>query len=476
MNSDEGGLGPPAESNESQRISMETQEANKPVEGNRTQEGSQGKVQPIDFDNKYKPTDNGPFAVYVEHKDRNFGKLFPIRIGHYLKINSQFKSSIVDIKSVGINRVKVILGSYKAANLLVNNEVLTAQGFISYIPKFYTQRKGVVRMIDTFFSEEYLMQEIECEREVVEVKRMKKWGVDRVSGEKKLIDRQMIILSFSGASLPMSIRINGVNFPVEPYIYPVVQCLRCLRYGHIAKQCKSTKSFCKKCSGEHEDNTVCLSDSDFCKFCNTDQHSPVSKLCPHYQKQKRIKKIMSDNNISFKEAEAFEKNPSYAKIVTNNRFEVLADMNNFPPLRQVENNRQGTTYIQNTKTYTNTPRRPQHSQGGMRIQPQQNRQNTSHKRRAPSLSPPPNAKKGSGTSSSVLPNPHRSELLNSKDRLSSQITVFINNLIKQILPENSNTEVIIEQLKIEDTIQQYFSRIGNDISNDNVNDTSEEEY
>lgn len=425
-------------------------------EGN-VQSESQGKTSSIDFNNRYMHTDSGPFAVYVEHKEKNFGRLFPIRVGHHLKINAQFKLAVVDIRSVGLNRVKVILNSFKAANALVNNEILTSQGYISYIPKFYTQRKGVVRMIDTYFTEEYLLAEIECEREIKEVKRMKKWVDDRSTGEKKLVDRQVIIVSFCGSSLPSSIRINGVIFSVEPYIYPVVQCLKCLRYGHVAKQCKSTKSLCKKCCGEHENNVECLSDSIYCKYCDSNEHSPTSKSCPYYLKQKRIKQIMSISNVSFKEAENIEKNPTYAKIVTNNRFDILADSHNFPPLPHVQNTVSHTAPLSRPRSHTQAVQRPQHLTS-------ENSQQ-SKKRRARNLSPPPNAKKGVGKSSSVLPNPYRSEFISYREKLSTQITHFINNLIKQILPENDNADLVLEQLKIEDTIRQYFSNLNIPVSN-----------
>lgn len=469
-----GGLGPPekdlislgngdlvtGETVNSNQSSQVNQDSNSTSE-NKEQSENQGKTSLVDFNNKYKQTDSGPFAVYVEHKEKNLGRLFPIRIGHYLKINSQYKSSIVDIKSVGLNRVKVILNSIKAANMLVNNEILTSQGYISYIPKFYTQRKGVVRMIDTYFTEDYLLAEMECEREVKEVKRMKKWVSDRNTGEKKLIDRQIIIVSFSGSSLPPSIRINGVIFPVEPYIYPVVQCLRCLRYGHISKQCKSTKALCKKCCGEHEDNTECLSDSIYCKYCDTNEHSPTSKSCPLYLKQKRIKQIMSVNNISFKEAENIEKNPSYAKIVTNNRFDVLTDMKNFPPLPQVQNTIPSSFASNRPRAHMQVTQRPQQTMG------EKQSQQSNKKRRAGSPSSAPNAKKGIAKSSSVLPNPYRPDFISYKEKLSNQITLFINNLIKQILPDSNNTEVFLEQLKIEDTIRQYFSNVNMPLSSNN---------
>lgn len=186
----------------------------------------------IDFNNKYRSTDKGPYFVFIEHKDKNLGRLFPIRVGHYL--TKTYNKSILDIKSVGINRVKVILNTYEVANSLIDSDVIKQNNLIAYIPKIFTQKKGVIRNVDTFFDEKYLLESVISEKEVVEVKRMVRRIVDR-EGKTQMVKRQIIILSFLGNTIPNEVKINSVIFPVEPYIHPVVQCFKCLRYGHTKK-------------------------------------------------------------------------------------------------------------------------------------------------------------------------------------------------------------------------------------------------
>uniref|UniRef100_A0A6P7GXV2 Uncharacterized protein LOC114348144 n=1 Tax=Diabrotica virgifera virgifera TaxID=50390 RepID=A0A6P7GXV2_DIAVI len=77
-----------------------------------------------DFDNKYQPADAGPYQVFLEHTDKNLGRLFPIRIGFYLQQVIEFRNDVIDIHSVGLKRVKVIFRTYKIANLLINHEIL----------------------------------------------------------------------------------------------------------------------------------------------------------------------------------------------------------------------------------------------------------------------------------------------------------------------------------------------------------------
>nr|CAH7718737.1 unnamed protein product [Callosobruchus chinensis] len=76
----------------------------------------------------------------------------------------------------------------------------------------------------------------------------------------------------------------------------------------------------------------------FCIHCNSEEHPPVSKKCPVYNKQYQIKKIMAAENSSFKEAERIYDNPSCAKITTNNRYALLNNLDNFPELPSTANN------------------------------------------------------------------------------------------------------------------------------------------
>ncbi|CAH2011885.1 unnamed protein product [Acanthoscelides obtectus] len=45
----------------------------------------------FDFKNTYTTTDTGPFFVCIEHKTKNIGRLFPIRVGHYLQQVPEFR-------------------------------------------------------------------------------------------------------------------------------------------------------------------------------------------------------------------------------------------------------------------------------------------------------------------------------------------------------------------------------------------------
>lgn len=423
----------------------------------------------IDLNNRYKATDQGPFYVYVEHKTKNIGRLFPIRVGSYLYVNDTYKKAIVDVKTVGRNRVKVVLNSRKAANDLVSHELLIKQDLISYIPKFYTERKGVVRMVDTYFSEEYLLNSIECDREVLGVKRMTRKVTDKNTGDLKTIDRQIIVVSFQGTMLPQSIRINGVNFPVEVYRYPVVMCTLCLRYGHTATLCKSTKIRCKKCGESHE-TTDCESELQFCVYCKNNEHSSISKNCPYFLKQKRIKQIMAEQNLSFKEAESIENNPSYAKVVTNNRFNILRNLSNFPELPPISNARNNRPAKAHQASGTQT--RPSTSHYTRTTQSQQKDKTQQLKRKA-NTSPPeylpkraPNVRQQTAP---IIPNPYRDDFIDYKSKLEEQLIFFVTRLISQI-PTITELPINLEQLNIKQQVSALVSNLSLDKNEDTDDD------
>ena len=347
-----------------------------------------------DVENRYRVSDNGPFYVYVEHINKNLGRLFPVRVGHYLFNNNEFKHNIVDIKSVGINRVKVIFKSYEIANKLINHDLLAAYGLIAYIPKFYTHKKGIIKMVDTYFDESYLMNAIQSKVKVVEVKRMMRRITDS-DNTSKLVPRQIIIVTFLGNNLPANIQINLVNFIVEPYIYPVVQCHKCLRYGHTAKLCKGNQK-CKKCTKTYDENHICESDSPYCIHCKSEDHSSISKMCPIYKKQNNIKRIMAVENLSFKEAEKIENNPSYAKIATNNSFSLLSNLENFPDLP-----------INKSNMYNETQ----------------------HILKRPAAQPSPK-KTVTKKTQPIIPNPYRDEFIEYKEKLISEISLLVRDVLK----------------------------------------------
>lgn len=405
----------------------------------------EGNLNSYDLTNKYSKSDKGPFLVYVEHTEKNLGRVFPIKIGYYFLSEDKIKNDILDIQSVGRNRVKVIFKSFEIANSIINHKCIKNNNLIAYIPKYFTQKKGVIRNVDTFFTEEYLKSNIISSKQVVNVQRMKRKTI--VDGETKFIDRQMVIVTFLGNEIPKSVKINLTNFTVDNYIYPVVQCFRCLRYGHTSKLCKSKDERCKKCSSVHEENETCDM-SQYCVHCETNTHSSISKDCPYYKQQRKIKEKMAQENISFKEAENLIKNPSYAKVITNNRFNVLNTLENFPTLPNTSSLDETSPISTNYPTF----RKPIPKKQSMR---QNDNFNKKRKAMSPPTSPMPGDRgKKASSSYSILPNPYRDQFIKFKESIVDGISLYINNYIKTSVPTEYHTP-----LSNESTIRQYIEKL-----------------
>lgn len=279
--------------------------------------------------NRYRKEDAGPYFIFVEHKYLNVGNLHPMKLGIMLEQLGEYDKYIKEISSVGRNRVKIEVSSPLIANDLVSHQFFTDNNYIAYVPQHYIEKKGIIRMVDTSFSEEIVLKKIHSNVPVKSIKRIYRLK-DKNNKDSGLIATQTIIVTFMGSKLPDYIFISKVRYEVQTYIPPVIQCFKCFIYGHTANQCRSKEQRCHKCSEIHEG--VC-EDGVFCYHCEDNSHSSLSKSCPVYIKQQKIKKIMTQYNISFKEAEKVYHNPTYANCIQNNRYAPLLDNNlEFPSL------------------------------------------------------------------------------------------------------------------------------------------------
>ncbi|KAK4886117.1 hypothetical protein RN001_002388 [Aquatica leii] len=102
-------------------------------------------TQHYDLKLRYRSTDIGPYFVYVESNDKNIGKFQAIRVGHYLKQDAVIRSQISDIKSLGRNKIRLEFISYLAANKIITHTCITDNNFIAYIPKYFVERKGIIK-------------------------------------------------------------------------------------------------------------------------------------------------------------------------------------------------------------------------------------------------------------------------------------------------------------------------------------------
>ena len=100
--------------------------------------------------------------------------------------------------------------------------------------------------------------------------------------------------------LTKGIYISFMKYRCEEFKQPIrlTSCYKCQKFGHIAKQCRSTKTICAKCGkDDHEtDNNnrlICTAETKCCINCNQ-AHSSAYAGCP--KKKEAIQSIKEAHN------------------------------------------------------------------------------------------------------------------------------------------------------------------------------------
>ena len=105
------------------------------------------------------------------------------------------------------------------------------------------------------------------------------------------------------------------------YIPQVIQCKKCLQFGHFFKKCRR-KPCCVNCGEQHE-SAQCLKPDDIkCALCQ-DAHKGNDVNCVKFKQEKSIKKIMAIGNASYTEARDIYNGK---RNFSQNRYGRLADL------------------------------------------------------------------------------------------------------------------------------------------------------
>lgn len=266
--------------------------------------------------NTYSSKDNSPYFVYIQSQDRNIGNLHKIATARII-INAvpEIKEDIVNMSIMGAKKIKVELKSYTSANKLLTASSLKEKNYHAYIPVFYTHKKGVIKQVDIDLSEAELREIIKPKLgynfEVTHVKR-----ITRKNDKNEIVPTTSIIVTFRGQILPSNVIIEKLVYNVEQYIPRVVQCLKCLRYGHISTQCRS-KERCKKCGEEHG-LEECNMNEPVCILCKGNHLATEKSKCLEFDRQRNIKRTMVVENMSYVEASS-KHDRSYSSVAKSNQ-------------------------------------------------------------------------------------------------------------------------------------------------------------
>lgn len=258
--------------------------------------------------NKYEDSD-APFLVHVSKKENEPSSgvsLRPIHFGYFLSKNN-IKNVLADgVKHVGRNRISVEFKSATDANSFLELPTLTQYNYEAVIPSYNITRMGIIRNMPTEWSLEEIVEELNSDLplrglgKIVRARRLNR-KVRNDDGTPSWVPTQSVVLTFSGQRLPEYVYGFFNSIPVETYLLPTIQCNKCCRFGHVKSQCRS-KPRCFICSQPHE-GEACDKTSPTCLFCSG-SHRANDQTCPEFDRQKKIKYVMSTENKSYQEASA----------------------------------------------------------------------------------------------------------------------------------------------------------------------------
>lgn len=120
------------------------------------------------------------------------------------------------------------------------------------------------------------------------------------------ITTAQVILHFEGP-MPEYVKLGWKRHRVSVYIPDPTRCYKCQRYGHIVANCKAKKDKCPICAGDHIYQNCLIKDKHgkeskaTCPNCKGD-HPASYQGCPAYKQAKIVRKIQTNEGLTYAEA------------------------------------------------------------------------------------------------------------------------------------------------------------------------------
>jgi hypothetical protein len=217
-----------------------------------------------------------------------------------LQMNDLLKQHLQDVKvnDIQLNRsgtFTLFANDVISFNRILNDftAVLTANGHPGaklYVPRSIqrikdTDKVAFVKRVDLELPEDRM------------VDALKAVGLDvinvlRLNGKDGKTPTRTIKITFSDVQnrntfVHTGLQVDSMHFTAEAASQNTkpVQCYICLKYGHIAKYCKTKQQVCARCGDNHRiDQCTVASDAGKCCNCKGN-HLATSNDCSHYREQ-----------------------------------------------------------------------------------------------------------------------------------------------------------------------------------------------
>lgn len=253
-------------------------------------------LEPIDFD---KPFPTHPVAI---------GKI--LSTAHFNGFN--------EISKLGRFRFKIKLND-TSMYVQIERVNFAAHNLNLFVPKSLKETTLIIKGVPPEFDIGEIKEYMVSEYQVTQVERIMRKG-----NSEELRPTSNIKIIVKGKQAPKPVRIYGCFFRTEVYVFPVKQCLKCWRFGHTVKFCRS-KQRCKHCGKDH-DSENCTQPTG-CLNCHQN-HSADNRNCAERERRVQILKQMRIRGMTYAEAEL-----NFPKL--ENRFQIPDLETDFPDLVSV---------------------------------------------------------------------------------------------------------------------------------------------
>ncbi|KAI5719762.1 hypothetical protein M8J76_014372 [Diaphorina citri] len=251
-------------------------------------------------------------------------------------------NDVSEYKRISRNKIIVSCKSSSAANKLALDDKLK-ESYNVFIPSAYLYKFAIIKDIDLDFGDDEILENIDARNyNVVGVQRLNRRVLNENSSP-TYVPSRTVKLMIEGQSLPSYVYLFHVKGEIEPYMQPVMQCFKCLRYGHTSGKCRSEPR-CKFCAEPKDDDKEhACKNSDLCCYnCKASHCATAKRDCPEYSRQCDIKTLMLAKSLCFQEACTFfptkRNNNTFSSKTSNKRFQfVNSSSSNFPAMKENPN-------------------------------------------------------------------------------------------------------------------------------------------
>lgn len=237
------------------------------------------------------------FIVFLNHREDDHKFSDKDRLALSNAIRKHCVSGVMHLRTINAYKVGIMFDLPNHANVFLKNEKLLNEiHMCASIPASETEVTGVLTSVPIDYSNQKIFQLIASSKKVISVRRFMRRVKDTL-GIVSMVPTQTVAVTFASVQLPEYVTLDHWRHEVGIYIPPVKQCLRCMKFGHIAKYCKNNE-VCSICAEPHNFKN-CNKAKTQCANCGGD-HVAISAACP-IKKQKIEENKLKSRSAKYSE-------------------------------------------------------------------------------------------------------------------------------------------------------------------------------